>query len=113
MMSDAPHTTVSLLFQNMIKTYLPPVDQDGFDAVYSTEKIARIHKAFATAIGLSSGKKDDRTKEKIVSQAWVRDLTVSVWPRSQRSITVARRPPEGDALSRLSAEYLRDKSIRD
>ena len=78
MMSDTPHTTVHLLFENMMKTYLPPVDQDGFNAVYSTEKIARIHKAFATAVGLSSGKKDDRTKENIVTQAWVRDLTVSV-----------------------------------
>ncbi|KAM5535295.1 hypothetical protein V8D89_010980 [Ganoderma adspersum] len=70
MMSDAPHTTVPLLFDNMMKTYLPPVDQDSFDAVYSTEKITRIHKAFTTAVSLSSGKKDDHTKEKIVSQAW-------------------------------------------
>ena len=78
MMSDAPHTTIPLLFDNMMKTYLPLVDPSGFDAVYSTEKIARIHEAFATAVGLSSGKKDDRTKEKIVSKASVRDLTVSV-----------------------------------
>ncbi|PIL32417.1 hypothetical protein GSI_05119 [Ganoderma sinense ZZ0214-1] len=71
MMSDAPHTTVPLLFDNMMKTYLPSVDPDEFDAVYSTEMIKRIHDTFSTAVGLSGkGKKDDLTKEKIISQAW-------------------------------------------
>ncbi|PIL27941.1 hypothetical protein GSI_09976 [Ganoderma sinense ZZ0214-1] len=71
MMSDAPHTTVPLLFDNMMKTYLPSVDPEEFDAVYSTEMIKRIHDTFSTAVGLSGkGKKDDLIKEKIISQAW-------------------------------------------
>ncbi|PIL32428.1 hypothetical protein GSI_05130 [Ganoderma sinense ZZ0214-1] len=70
-MSDAPHTTVPLLFENMMKAYLPPVDPDGFDTVYSTEMIRRIHDTFSKAIRLSGkGEKDDLIKEKIISQAW-------------------------------------------
>ena len=73
MMSDAPHTTVPLLFENMMKTYLPPVDPDEFDAVYSSEMIKRIHDTFSKATGPSGkGDKDDLIKEKIISQAWVR-----------------------------------------
>ena len=70
MMSDAPHTTIPLLFDNMMKTYLPLVDPSGFDAVYSTEKIARIHKAFSTAVNVSSSN-DDLVKERMISKAWV------------------------------------------
>ena len=76
-MSDAPHTTVNLLFKNMMKTYLPPVDPDGFDAVYSTEKIARIHSAFSAAVNNSSGN-DDLVKERVISKAWVRYSSVSL-----------------------------------
>ncbi len=72
MMSDALHTTVPLLFETMMNTYLPAVDPDGFDTVYSSQRISAINAAFKVAAAPpSKGRKDTRPKEKIVSEAWV------------------------------------------
>ncbi|KAI1782387.1 hypothetical protein LXA43DRAFT_1104142 [Ganoderma leucocontextum] len=81
MMLDAIHTTVPLRFENMMKTYLPPVDAEEFDAVYSTETIFTINGAFKTAAGPSTkGSKDTRPKEKIISEAWVCQSSVPLKP---------------------------------
>ncbi|KAM5531950.1 hypothetical protein V8D89_014384 [Ganoderma adspersum] len=50
-----------------MKTYLPPVDTDGFNAVYSAEMIERIHDTFSTAVNISSDN-DHLVKERIISK---------------------------------------------
>ena len=82
-MSSVLHTTIPLRLDNMIGTYLPPVDPDGFNVVYPAEKIEKIHAAFSTAVNLSSRKKDDLAEERIISKAWVRHSSVSLWSSSQ------------------------------
>ncbi|KAM5535296.1 hypothetical protein V8D89_010981 [Ganoderma adspersum] len=69
-MSCAPHTTVPLQLDNMMDTYLSPVDPDGFNAVYSADMIERIYGTFSMAISLSSSKNNDLAKERIISKAW-------------------------------------------
>ncbi|KAI1784665.1 hypothetical protein LXA43DRAFT_954783 [Ganoderma leucocontextum] len=72
MMSDAYSTTVPLLFENMMKTYLPSIDSDGFDHAYPTGKIQRIHAEWQEAVKPRPiGSTDTRRKEKIISDAWV------------------------------------------
>ncbi|KAI1784585.1 hypothetical protein LXA43DRAFT_929927 [Ganoderma leucocontextum] len=72
MMSDAVNTTVPLLFENMMKTYLPSVDPDGFDAAYPEASITEIHAKLQEATTpRPPDSKDKRRKEKIISEAWV------------------------------------------
>ncbi|KAI1784581.1 hypothetical protein LXA43DRAFT_901342 [Ganoderma leucocontextum] len=72
MMSDAVNTTVPLLFENMMKTYLPSVDPDGFDAAYPEARITEIHAKLQEATTpRPPDSKDKRRKEKIISEAWV------------------------------------------
>ena len=72
-MSDALHaTSIHLRFENMMKAYLPPVDPDGFHAIYSAEMILRINTAFKAAVAPpTDDDEDDRAREQIVSEAWV------------------------------------------
>ncbi|KAI1784568.1 hypothetical protein LXA43DRAFT_1122363 [Ganoderma leucocontextum] len=71
MMSDALHTTVPLLFENMVKTYLPTVDDEDFHAVYPEDRIQKIHDTLKKTVGpRSNGSKDKRPKEQVISDAW-------------------------------------------
>ncbi len=72
MMSDAVNTTVPLLFDNMMKTYLPSVDPDGFDAAYPKARIESMHAKFLEATKpRAADSKHTRRKEKVISEAWV------------------------------------------
>lgn len=73
MMSDAVNTSVPLLFDNMMKIYLPSVDSDGFDAAYPNARIERIRSKFleATKPRTADNKDKRQWKEKIISEAWV------------------------------------------
>ena len=79
MMSDAINTSIPLLFSNMMKTYLPPIDSDGFDEAYPADKIKRIHGKLNEAVELPTvDKPDARRKEKRISDAWVSPPYVSL-----------------------------------
>lgn len=71
-MSVMANVTVPLLFDNMMKTFLPLVDSDGFSAAYSKARIKQIHAKFLEAVKSGTAdSKDKRCKEKIISEAWV------------------------------------------
>ncbi len=78
MMSDAINTSIPVLFENMMKTYLPSVDSDGFNDAYPADKIQRIHAKLKQAVRLRSADCKGRRKEQVISDAWVSHCSVSL-----------------------------------
>ncbi|KAM5544459.1 hypothetical protein V8D89_002119 [Ganoderma adspersum] len=89
MMSDAINTSIPLLFENMMKTYLPPIDSDGFDEAYPADKIQRIHEKLDEALKPPpANKPDSRRKEKRLSDAWLTvDVAETLCPGYQLNIS--------------------------
>lgn len=69
MLEDGRHTTVFLRFTRMMDTYLPSLD--GFDQVFTQEKIDAISTALRVACAPLAPDKKTVKAEKDVSTAWV------------------------------------------